>query len=315
MLRHRQNWAVALGAISSSLVPLTSAAALPERSTAGGTTASITLRCGAVWDAKRGRVAGPVTIEVRDGRIASVTREDRPLASGETDLRTSTCMPGLIDAHTHVLLESDRLEGDYDRQLLMQSEAFRTIVALTHARKLIDWGFTAIRDLGTEGAGYADVALRDAFDRGLAIGLRMQVATLAIAATGAYPLLGYAPRIAVPHGTEEVSGADEGRRAVRRQIAGGADLVKLYADRAPTLGPGGTVEAIPTLTREELKAMIDEAHRQGRKAAVNARASAANKAPSPNATVADRALICTSTNLPSGRFTTASIASSSTSGM
>lgn len=101
----------------------------------------------------------------------------------------------------------------------------------------------------------------------------MQVATLAISATAAYPLLGYAPGVRVPHGVQEITGPDEGRKAVRQQIADGADLIKLYADRAPREGPNGTILTTPTLTVQELQAMVDEAHRQQRKVAVNARSA------------------------------------------
>lgn len=232
---------------------------------------SLTLRCGAIWDAHGGRIEGPVVVEVRDGHIAALRRTARPLPAGAIDLPGYTCLPGLIDAHTHVMLESDRLEGDYDRQLLKESHEYRTIMATVHVRQMVEWGFTAIRDLGSEGAGFGDVAVRDAIGAGIIPGPRMQVATLAIVASGAYPLTGYAPTIAVPKGAEEITGADEGRRAVRRQIAQGADVIKLYADRAPRAGPDGTIRTTPTLTREELGAMIEEAHRQGRRAAVNAR--------------------------------------------
>lgn len=235
--------------------------------------ASLDLRCGAVWDAKDGRRAGPIVLAVRDGRIASVAPDDGPLQPGEIDLRTAICLPGLIDAHTHVMLESDRLEGDYDRQLLKESPEYRTILAVVRARRMIDWGFTAIRDLGSEGAGYGDLAMRDAINKGIIAGPRMQVATQAIAATSAYPLLGYAPGIDVPRGVEDITGADEGRRAVRRQIGRGADLIKLYADRSPRRGPQDTILTTPTLTLEELRAMVDEAHRQQRKVGIHARAA------------------------------------------
>jgi imidazolonepropionase-like amidohydrolase len=232
---------------------------------------TIRLRCGTVWDAADGRRQGPVAISVRSGKIVSVVRDSGALHPGEFDLRTATCLPGLIDAHTLVALESDRLEGDYDHQLLKLSHEYRSIMAANHARSMISWGFTSIRDLGSEGAGASDVAVRDAINNGIIPGPRMQVATQAIVATSAYPLLGYA--VNVPRGADEVTGADEGRRVVRQQVARGADVIKLYADRSPRRGPNGTLLTIPTLTVEELTAMIDEAHRQQRKVAVHSRAA------------------------------------------
>lgn len=234
---------------------------------------SLSLRCGAAWDARSGYLSGPVSIKVVDGSIVSVERASGAMESGDIDLSHSTCLPGLIDAHTHVMLQSDRLEGDYDRQLLKESNEYRTIIATRHAARMLQWGFTSIRDLGSEGAGYADVAIREAIDNGIIPGPRMQVATLAIAATGAYPLLGYAPHLNIPKGVEEASGVEAGRESVRRQISNGADVIKVYADRSPRQGAAGRIDTYPTLTIEELSAIIDEAHRQGRKAAVHARAA------------------------------------------
>lgn len=236
-------------------------------------TGSLKLRCGYVWDGKDGSRAGPIALVVQGGKIAAVRPDSSPLAENEIDLRAATCLPGLIDAHTHVMLESDRLAGDYDRQLLKESSEFRTIGAVGHARQMIAWGFTTIRDLGSEGGGYGDVAVRDAIGKGLIEGPRMQVSTLGISATAAYPLLGYAPGVVVPHGVEEITGPDEARRAMRRQISHGADLIKLYADRKPRRGPDDTLLSTPTLTFEEMRAAADEAHRQQRKVAVNARAA------------------------------------------
>lgn len=255
-----------LGAVASASAGASQGLPAPDHGT-------LTVRCGAIWDARRGRVAGPIVIQIRDGRIAAVRRTDAAPARGEIDLSRSTCLPGLTDAHTHVMLESDRLEGDYDRQLLKESPEYRTIVAAAHARRMIGWGFTSIRDLGSEGAGFGDVALRDAINAGIVTGPRMQVATQAIAATAAYPLRDYAPGLVVPKGVEEITGADEGRRAVRRQIAQGADVINLYADRAPREGPEGTILTTPTLTPDELRAMVDEAHRQQRKVGINTRSA------------------------------------------
>lgn len=276
MTRHRSHMRSGLLAVSgfvlgATVVPAAEAETAPIASAIDK--GSLDLRCGSVWDGKDGRRAGPVALVVRGGRIASVMPDGGPLRDSEIDLRAATCLPGLIDAHTHVTLESDRLEGDYDRQLLKESPEFRTIVAVGHARQMIDWGFTTIRDLGSEGAGYGDVAVRDAINKGLVVGPRMQVSTLAISATAAYPLLGYAPGVEVPHGVEEITGPDEARRAVRRQIGHGADLIKLYADRAPRRGPDNTLLTTPTLTFEEMRAAADEAHRQQRKVAVNSRSA------------------------------------------
>jgi imidazolonepropionase-like amidohydrolase len=255
-------------ALGSTLVPPAKAEIVPAVDKG-----SLDLRCGSIWDGKGGRRTGPIALVVRGGRIASIVPDSGPLRKDEIDLLAATCLPGLIDAHTHVMLESDRLEGDYDRQLLKESPEFRTIVAVGHARRMIDWGFTTIRDLGSEGAGFGDVAVRDAIDKGLVVGPRMQVSTLGISATAAYPLLGYAPGLAVPRGVEEITGPEEARRAVRRQIGNGADLIKLYADRAPRSGPGNTLLATPTLTFEEMRVAADEAHRQRRKVAVNSRSA------------------------------------------
>ncbi|MBB4857961.1 imidazolonepropionase-like amidohydrolase [Novosphingobium chloroacetimidivorans] len=270
----RRRLALCSAVLVAALVPGgTRALAAPEIAGIAVDTGTLALRCGAVWDAAGGHRRGPIAIVADKGRIVSIQPDGSALRPGETDLRGETCLPGLIDAHTHVMLESDRLEGDYDAQLLKASPEYRTIVGVGHAGRLLQWGFTAVRDLGAEGGGWGDLAVRDAIDRGMVSGPRMQVATQAIVATSAYPLLGYAPGVSVPVGAEQITGADEGRRAVRAQIGRGADVIKLYADRGPRLGADGSVQSVPTLTPDELRAIIGEAHRQGRKAAVNARSA------------------------------------------
>ena len=178
----------------------------------------------------------------------------------------------MIDTHTHVLLQGDITAADYDQQLLKESPEYRTILATVNARRALDYGFTSIRDLETEGAGYADADLKKAINNGVIPGPRMQVATRALDVTGAYPLLGYAPDIRVPHGVQVVDGAENARQAVREQISHGADWIKVYSDRSYRVREDGVLDDIPTFTVDELKAIVDEAHRERHKVASHAMA-------------------------------------------
>lgn len=229
----------------------------------------IFVRCGALLDGKSDRPQKNVVIIVEADKIKAV---GGAAGADIIDLSRETCLPGLIDAHTHVFLQGDITAADYDVQLLKQSPEYRTILATVNARRALEYGFTAIRDLETEGAGYADVDLRNAINRGVIPGPRMQVATRALDVTGAYPLLGYAPNIPVPHGVQVVDGAEEARKAVREQIMYGADWIKLYSDRSYRVRPDGVLDDIPTFTMEELRAIVDEAHRERHKAASHAMA-------------------------------------------
>ena len=188
------------------------------------------------------------------------------------DLSRETCLPGLIDTHTHILLQGDITATDYDTQLLKQSPEYRTILATVNARRALEYGFTTIRDVETEGAGYADVDVKKAINDGVIPRPRMQVATRALDVTGAYPLLGYAPNVPGPHGVQLVDGAEEGRKAVREQISDGADWIKVYSDRSYFVRPDGVLDDIPTFTLDELRAIVDEAHRERHKVASHAMA-------------------------------------------
>ncbi|HEY3777100.1 MAG TPA: amidohydrolase family protein [Rhizomicrobium sp.] len=179
----------------------------------------------------------------------------------------ATLIPGLIEAHAHLFLHPYN-ETSWDDQVLKEAEAYRTLRAAQHARATLAAGFTSLRDLGTEGAGYADVALRRAIDEGLIAGPRLFIATRAIVATHSYGPAArhYPPVCCLPQGAEEASGIDEVVRAVRAQAARGADWIKLYADYRT--GPAGEVR--PTFSESELRAAVEAAHDSGRPVAVHA---------------------------------------------
>ncbi len=177
----------------------------------------------------------------------------------------------MIDTHTHVLLQGDITAEDYDVQLLKQSNPYRAIVGAATAGKALNYGFTSLRDLETEGAGYSDVDIKKAINNGIVPGPRMQVVTRALNVTGAYPLQGYNWEIQVPHGVQFCDGADDCRKAVREQISHGADWIKIYSDRSYYL-EGNVLKDVPTFTLDELRAIVDETHRQRRKVASHATA-------------------------------------------
>jgi imidazolonepropionase-like amidohydrolase len=231
------------------------------------------VRCGALLQPESGRTEHNVLVAIQGERIIEVRENAAPPSGARvTDLSDHTCLPGLIDTHTHVLLQGDITATDYDEQLLKQSTAYRAILGTRSVKRALEYGFTTIRDLETEGAGYADVDLKKAINAGVIPGPRMRVATRAMDVTGAYPLQGYSWEIQVPHGVQVVDGPEDGRKAVREQISYGADWIKVYSDRSYFVRPDGVLDDIPTFTLDELRAIVDEAHRQHHKVASHAMA-------------------------------------------
>ena len=226
----------------------------------------IILRPARVFDGVDGKVHTGWQVLVRGDSIVAVGPDlPIPTDSRVIDLAGDTLMPGMIEGHGHLFLHPYN-EANWDDQVLHEPLALRTARAVANARATLRAGFTSARDLGTEGAGYADVGLKQAIDQGIVLGPRLSVATRAIVALGAYGPKGFEPGVAIPQGAEEVSGTEQMVAAVRRQIAAGADWVKLYADYRWRAGE----DARATLSIEEIKAAVAAAHDAGRPVAVHA---------------------------------------------
>jgi imidazolonepropionase-like amidohydrolase len=238
-------------------------------------TSTVTLiRAGRLIDVRAGRVLQNQGILVEGERIKAVgplaeVQRSAPSTAVVIDLSRATVLPGLADCHTHILLQGDITAADYDEQLLKESIPYRAIRATAAVRIALLNGFTVMRDLETEGAMYADVDVKQAINRGVVPGPRMFVATRAFSATGMYPLQGYSWELRMPEGVQIVDGPDNIRRAVREQVKFGADWIKFYADRRYFL-KDGALHSWVNFTEEEMKAMVDESHRLGRKVAAHA---------------------------------------------
>jgi imidazolonepropionase-like amidohydrolase len=226
-------------------------------------------------DGRSDRPRQGLAVLVVGERIQEVGRADELAGkAGQAqviDLGDATLLPGLIDNHTHVLLQGDITAADYDEQLLKESTPYRAIRATVAARTALMNGFTTIRDLETEGAMYADVDVKVAIQRGVIPGPRMYVATRAMAPTGMYPLLGYSWELRMPEGVQIVDGPDGVRKAVREEVKYGADWIKFYADRKYYWDEKkGRLASWVNFTDDEAKALVGEAHRIGRKVAAHA---------------------------------------------
>jgi len=231
----------------------------------------IAIRAGHLIDGKSDRPIANVLILIEGNKIVSVTPGGAPPAGAEViDLSRATVLPGFIDTHTHLLLQGDVTAADYDEQLLKQSIPYRAILAARNAHIALSHGFTTMRDLETEGAMYADVDVKTAINRGEVPGPRMFVATRAMAPTGMYPLLGYSWELDMPHGVQVVDGVENARLAVREQVMHGADWIKYYSDHGYFYGPDGVLHSHVNFRADEARAIVDEAHRIGRRVAAHA---------------------------------------------
>jgi imidazolonepropionase-like amidohydrolase len=221
----------------------------------------IAVRASRMLDVKSGSDVPNAVVLIQDDKItAAGTSLKIPAGAEVVNLGDATLLPGLIDCHTHLMARmSDEPQG-YGLSLLTKSQAFRALEGAADARVTLLAGFTAVRDVESEGSGYADVALRDAINQGLVDGPRMQVATRGIAAVGKYFPFGISPDLTdFPTGAQMISGPEEARRAAREQIGGGANLLKVYADWG-----------IPTLTIDEIRPIVEEAHKSRLRVAAHA---------------------------------------------
>jgi imidazolonepropionase-like amidohydrolase len=226
---------------------------------------SLFVKAAKLLDVQKGSYIENAGVWIEGERIKEVGRASEiqsrvPKNAKIIDLGKLTVLPGLIDCHTHITARVPEGPDGYIVMLATKSQAFRALEGAYNARITLQAGFTSIRDVESEGSGYSDVALRDAIEQGLAEGPRMQVATRAIAAVGQYNPFGISPDLVnFPTGAQMVSGVEDARRAVREQIGHGADLIKVYADWQ-----------FPTLTVDEIRVIVEEAHQQGRKVAAHA---------------------------------------------
>ncbi len=231
----------------------------------------IAIRAGRLIDGKNETAIANALILIEGDKIVSVTPGGNAPAGVEViDLSKASVLPGLVDAHTHVLLQGDITAADYDEQLLKQSIPYRAILGARNAQIALAHGFTALRDLETEGAMFADVDVKTAINKDEIPGPRMQVATRAMTPTGMYPLLGYSWELKVPTGVQYVDGVEEARKAVREQVMYGADWIKYYSDHGYFYGPDGVLHSHVNFTDEEAKAIVEETHRLGHKVAAHA---------------------------------------------
>ncbi len=270
----RTGWSLISTAVVAALV-LTSTKPVSAAETAAAQEPAVTvIKAAHLIDGISDEARQGMAVLVEGQRVkavgpAAAIAAQAPADARVIDLGGATLLPGLIDNHTHILLQGDLTQADYDDQLLKESTAYRAIRATRAVRTSLMNGFTTLRDVETEGAMYADVDVKTAINRGVIPGPRLFVSTRAMTPTGMYPLSGYSWELKVPEGVQIVDGPDNIRKAVREQVKYGADWIKFYADRKYYLGQDGRLRSWVDFTDEEMKALVDETHRLGKKVAAH----------------------------------------------
>src|SRR5438270_38980 len=255
-------------------IPLTTAKAQVAQPKGSPATEKISaIHAANLIDGVSNQVRHNVLVVIKGNRIESVTNGgNAPTGATVINLPADvTVLPGLIDTHTHIFLQGeDPAEGGYDIQLLKHPSSYRAARAAVSARRALEQGFTTLRDVETEGAGYGDVGIKEAINVGFIPGPRLLVVTRASSVSGCYPLEGYNPDIVVPKGAQIGDGPDQLRKITRQQLENGADWIKVYMTHRSWVDKEGHLGSQPTLTVEELKAVVDEAHGQQKKVACHA---------------------------------------------
>jgi imidazolonepropionase-like amidohydrolase len=234
----------------------------------------VAIRAGHLFDSKSGKMLDNQVVLVDGEKITAVGSADQvqiPAGAQVIDLSKATVLPGLIDGHTHIFgfgLDGIKPGGPPFASAINDTREYRTLLALANAQKDLRAGFTTLRDLMSHGGGYADVDVKKAIDRGYFQGPRMQVSTMGLVATGE-GILG-SPEVNLPRNYETVDGPWEARKAVREQIHYGADWIKFHSTADYEFESSGELFSNPTFTKEEVLAIVDEAHRHGKKAACHA---------------------------------------------
>jgi len=249
------------------------ASTIRSQSTAPVSTQLTVIRAGALLNGTSEAARKNQLIFVRGNRIEKVVEGSAQIPADAVviDLSAATVLPGLIDSHTHIFLwGEDPAKGGYDENILKAGIALRAARATFACRRALEQGFTTIRDLETEGAGYGDIEIKQAIEEGAIPGPRIFGATRAISTTGGYNLEGYAPELDMPKGAQLVDGPVEARKAARQQLEHGADWIKVYMTHRSWVDKQGNLISQPTLTLEELEAVVDETHGWGKKVACHA---------------------------------------------